>query len=407
MTSRRAFLKGMLGGAATAATAGRLASTGGAHAAGATGSGPAAAVPFYGRHQAGITTPAQASAAFLAFDVTAGDRRELADLLRALTARAAVLVHGGAPSAHRDLLGGQVVPDGLTMTVAVGASLFDDRYGLAHRRPAQLKTMRAFAHDDLDPRLSHGDLLVQVCADHRDAVGNAMLDILRHTRGGLRLRWRLDGFRFPPRPVGVPRDWMGFKDGVANPDTTDAAQMDEVVWAAPRGREPAWTAGGTYHVVRIIRMHVDTWDGVPVEEQERIFGRRKVSGAPLYATDPGASDELDPVYTNDPQGRLTPLRCHIRLANPQTPQAAATSTILRRSYQYDASPDAGGKPDVGHAFCCFQRHLDTYVAMQTRLEHELLAPYITPIGGGYFFALPGVRDAQDHYGSALLLDRGR
>jgi deferrochelatase/peroxidase EfeB len=108
------------------------------------------------------------------------------------------------------------------------------------------------------------------------------------------------------------------------------------------------------------------------------------------------------VYTNDPQGRLTPLNCHIRLANPQTPQTAATSTILRRSYQYDQSPDEGGNPNMGHTFCCFQQQLNTYIAMQTRLENEMLVRYITPIGGGYFFAVPGVRDAEDYYASGLL-----
>jgi deferrochelatase/peroxidase EfeB len=262
--------------------------------------------------------------------------------------------------------------------------------------------MQAFSHDDLDQKITHGDLLVQVCANHRDTVGNAMLDMMRQTSGGMRLRWRVDAFRFPPRPVGVPRDWMGFKDGIANPNTSDATQMNQVVWVQPGRREPAWTAGGSYQALRIIRMHLDEWDKVPVEQQERTFGRRKLSGAPLYATDPNASDELDPIYTNDPQGRLTPLNCHIRLANPQTPQTAATSTILRRSYQYDQSPDEGGNPNMGHTFCCFQQRLDTYVAMQTRLENEMLARYITPIGGGYFFAVPGVRDARDYYASGLL-----
>jgi deferrochelatase/peroxidase EfeB len=358
-------------------------------------------IPFYGQHQAGIATPAQTTAAFLSFDVTAGNAHELTALFRTLTERAAFLTRGGTPPAqeHRHLLGPTVLPDDLTVTVAVGASLFDGRYGLGSRKPAQLETMRAFAHDDLDPKLTQGDLLVQLCANHRDAVGNAMLDIVRQTSGGMRLRWRVDAFRFPPRPTGVPRDWMGFKDGVSNPD---ASQFNQVVWVQPGGSEPAWTAGGTYQALRIIRMHMDKWDQVPVEQQERIFGRRKISGAPMYATDPNASDELDPVYTNDPQGRLTPLDCHIRLANPQTPQTVATSTILRRSYQYDRSPDTGGNPDVGHTFCCFQQQLDTYIAMQTRLEKEMLARFITPIGGGYFFAVPGVRSARDHYASGLL-----
>jgi deferrochelatase/peroxidase EfeB len=367
-------------------------------------------IPFYGATQAGIATPPQTAADFLSFDVTAQGRRELVDLLRTLTERAAFLTKGGAPpppragkpSEHRLLLGATVVPDDLTVTVALGASLFDDRYGLASRKPAQLKTMRPFAHDDLDPKLTHGDLLVQLCANHRDTVGNAMLDILGQTSGAMRLRWRIQAFRFPPRPVGIPRDWMGFKDGITNPNTNDASQMNRQVWVQRGRREPAWTAGGTYQALRIIQMHMEKWDKVPVERQERIFGRRKLSGAPLYATDPNASDELDPVYTNDPQGRLTPLNCHIRLANPQTPQTAATSSILRRSYQYDQSPDVSGQPNVGHTFCCFQQQLNTYIAMQDRLEKELLVRYITPRGGGYFFAVPGVRDARDYYASGLL-----
>jgi deferrochelatase/peroxidase EfeB len=243
---------------------------------------------------------------------------------------------------------------------------------------------------------------VQLCAARRDTVGHAMLDILAHTSGGMRIRWRIDGFRFPPRPVGIPRDWMGFKDGISNPDTTDADQLNQAVWVQPGAPEPAWTAGGTYQVLRIIRMRLAEWNKVPVEEQERIFGRRKVSGAPLYATSPDAPDEFDPIYTNDPQGLITPLNCHIRLANPQTPETLATSTILRRSYQYDRSPDVEGNPDMGHAFCCFQQQLSTYVAMQTRLEDEMLVPYISPMGGGYFFALPGVTNAQDYYARGLL-----
>jgi deferrochelatase/peroxidase EfeB len=270
------------------------------------------------------------------------------------------------------------------------------------RKPAQLEKMQAFAHDNLDPTISDGDLLVQLCAGHRDTVGHAMLDILSHTAGAVKLRWRIDGFRFPPRPVGIPRDWMGFKDGITNPDTTNATQMNQQVWVQSGAPEPAWTAGGTYQVVRIIRMFLDTWKNVPVEEQERVFGRRKISGAPMYATSPNANDMLDPVYTNDPQGLLTPLNAHIRLANPQTPQTAATSKILRRSFQYDRSPDVAGNPDMGHAFCCFQQQLTTYVAMQNRLESEALVPFISPIGGGYFFALPGVTNAQDYYGRALL-----
>jgi deferrochelatase/peroxidase EfeB len=66
------------------------------------------------------------------------------------------------------------------------------------------------------------------------------------------------------------------------------------------------------------------------------------------------------------------------------------------------APDVNGRMDAGHAFCCFQRKLSTYIDMQQRLENEMLVPFITPTGGGYFFALPGVTDKHDYYAYKLL-----
>jgi deferrochelatase/peroxidase EfeB len=407
---RRALLGGALAGTAGAVVAPRI--TGTARASGAVAAegdqGGTGSFPFHGVHQAGIDRPApkqaQATASFVSFDVAVQDRRELDGLFRTITERARFLTTGGKPptagSGPRDdrLLGGTVVPDGLTVTVAVGASLFDGRYGLAPRKPVQLKTMVPFEHDDLNPQECHGDLLLQLCADHRDVLVHAYLDIMAHTGGALRPRWRADAFLNPPRPSGTPRDMLGFKDGIANPDTSDMNQMKQEVWVQPRTTEPAWAAGGTYQVIRIVRFFVEKWNKVPVGEQERIIGRRKVTGAPLYGTE----ESQDPVYTNDPQGKVTPLNSHIRLANPQTPDTASTSSILRRSYQYIRTPDPAGDVNIGHVFCCFQRELDTYIAMQTRLEAEPLVDYISPTGGGYFFVLPGVRDQSDYHARGLL-----
>jgi deferrochelatase/peroxidase EfeB len=403
--ARRSFLRGAVAGLAGAAGGGLM--DGGTAVA---GTASMSAIPFHGRYQAGIATPPQPIGLFVSFDVTAADRRELTELLRTLTARAAFLTAGGTPSKappgsappDNEILGSEVVPDGLTITLGLGASFFDDRYGLSARKPVQLITMRPFRHDDLDPALCQGDMLIQLCADHRDTTVHALLDILAHTSGVMRPRWRVNCQRNPPRPVGTPRDWFGFKDGIANPDTTDAAQMNQEVWVQPHTAEPAWAAGGTYQALRIVHFNIEKWQRLPLAQQERIFGRRKASGAPMYALSGDASDTLDPIYTNDPQGLITPLDSHIRLANPQTPQTASTSNILRRSYDYEESLDAHGGLDLGHAFCCFQRELDTYITMQTRLEGEALVPFISPRGGGYFYALPGVRDDQDHYARGLL-----
>ncbi len=410
-TDRRAFLRGALGagvaGVATGAAAGAgitAAFGGGAPAAPRPGS---AAIPYHGVHQAGVVNPkpAQPQGLFLACDVTAADRTELTDLFRTLTDRARFLTAGGTPPdpgiggppTDSGVLGPDVVADRLTVTVGVGASLFDDRYGLASRKPAGLTAMRTFPNDRLDPARCHGDLSLQLCADNRDTLLHAVRDLARHTRGAMQVRWRVDGFVSPPRPAGTPRNLMGFRDGTANLDASDAALMDRHVWV-PAGTDQPWTAGGSYQVVRVIRMLVEFWDRIALSEQENIFGRRRDSGAPLdgmLETDP-------PRYADDPIGAVIPLTSHIRRANPRTPQSEE-SRILRRPYNYDRGVDEVGNLDLGLIFVCYQKDIGKqFEAVQTRLIDEPLVDYISPEGGGYFLALPGVRDSGDHLGRSLL-----
>jgi deferrochelatase/peroxidase EfeB len=398
--NRRGFIKGL-----TASAAGAAVNTGllGADAYHAAPRRAAASAAFHGAHQAGIFTPAQPSAAFAAFDVTAGNAAELREVFRTLTARARFLTAGGAPAdlgadvppADSGVLGTLVHPDGLTITVSAGATLFDDRFGLAGSRPTRLAPMPVFPNDALEPTWCHGDLLLQICAGNTDTVHHALRDITRQARGGIQLRYRVNGFISPPRPAGAPRNLMGFKDGTANPTVADGPDL---VWAGAATGEPAWAEGGTYQVVRLIRMLTEFWDRVSLKEQETIIGRRRDSGAPLDGT-----AELDtPDYARDPAGALIPLNAHIRLANPRTPEAHA-SRILRRGYNYDSGVTPDGNLDAGLIFCCYQQDVHRqFEAAQARLAEDPLNDYVLPFGGGYFYALPGVTGPDDWYGRALL-----
>jgi deferrochelatase/peroxidase EfeB len=376
------------------------------HAAGVAAPGLATRVPFDGPHQAGILTPPPAQATFAALDATAPDRATLAQGLQALSARARQLTQGTTiplqevdePPADSGTLGTTIAPDALTVTIGFGASLFDARYGLAARRPHRLTAMPPFANDDLDPARSHGDVLLQVCAHQRDTAVHALRELLRPVRAAFALRWAIDGFQGAqrgPTARSSPRNLFGFRDGTGNPGTGDDDLMHQLIWAG--AGEPAWAAGGTYQVVRTIRMHVEFWDRVGLREQENMIGRTRDTGAPLG----GTAEYEDPRYEVDPKGVRIPLDAHIRLANPRTAKTAP-QRLLRRGYSYHRGFDEDGQLDQGLVFVAFNRDVERqFATIQRRLAQEPMIDYVTPVGGGYFFAPPGARGTADWVGSGL------
>jgi len=405
--SRRAFLAGAGGVAAGGGLLAGAACSGGSPATAA----PVRFIGFHGAHQAGITAhPVPACGLMASFSVLAGDRAELAEMLRELSDEIAGLMEGHPPETRdpafpptdSGILGPEPAPDNLTVVVSVGASLFDDRYGLARRAPRELVEMPFLANDRLDPERTHGDLLLSIEAEHPDTILFALRQLMRRTRRALVLRWVVDGFTRGGTPgertTGSPRNLLGFIDGTANLDTAADDLMRRYVWVAEDDGEPSWAVGGSYHAVRVIRMFVEFWDRTPLAEQEAIFGRHKATGAPL-----GAEHETDvPDHASDPEGRTIPLDAHIRLANPRTPETA-DSLILRRGFSYARGYDRAGRLDQGLAFVSYQRSLERgFLAVQARLSGEPLEEYILPEGGGFFFALPGAEGPGAYLGQALV-----
>ncbi|MFI1757067.1 iron uptake transporter deferrochelatase/peroxidase subunit [Streptomyces sp. NPDC020571] len=365
------------------------------------GAGAGSAVPFHGAHQAGIATPVQDRLHFAAFDVTTEDRAAFVALLKEWTAAARRMTaghavgegaYGGLPEAPPDDTGEALGlrPSRLTLTIGFGPSLFT-RFGLADRRPEALADLPKFPGDNLDKARSGGDLCVQACADDPQVAVHAIRNLARIGFGKVVVRWSQLGFgKTSSTTPGeqTPRNLLGFKDGTRNIAGTEQDRLEKFVWAAEKDG-PAWMAGGSYLVARRIRMHIETWDRASLQEQEDVFGRDKGEGAPV-----GKAKERD-----EPFLKVMKPDAHVRLAHPDSNGGA---TLLRRGYSFTDGTDGLGRLDAGLFFLAYQRDIRTgFVPVQRNLATDALNEYIQHVGSAVFAVPPGVRDADDWWGSTL------
>jgi len=180
---------------------------------------------------------------------------------------------------------------------------------------------------------------------------------------------------------------MGFKDGTENIRAEDGEAMDEFVWVRPSDG-PEWMSGGSFLIARRIQMLFDVWDATSLEGQERVIGRRKLSGAPL-----GGHDEYDPVDLDARKGGapVIPADAHIRLASPSS---NGSQRILRRGYSYSEPTESGsGQIDAGLFFICFQRDPERqFIPIQRRLAaSDALNHHTLHTASAIFACPPGVK----------------
>lgn len=345
---------------------------------------------------------------FAAFDLTIESVDEVRKLFKAWTEAAAAMAKGDMIGQNNDNLNlppsdtGEAAglqPSKTTITFGVGPSFFDSRFGLASKRPAALADLPAFGGDELREEWSGGDIGVQVNANDMQIAFHAIRNLARIARGKAVLRWTQEGFQRTggSDPAGAtPRNLMGFKDGTGNPDTKDEALMNDVVWAQSGDGTP-WMAGGSYMVVRRIRIRVEVWDRSTLGDQEATFGRHRDSGAPI-----GSKKEFDPIDLGkkDEKGKpLIPVNSHVALA-----RGDGSVKILRRSYSYSSGMDnRTGQLDAGLLFICYNR--DTrkqFIPLQQKLgQNDALNEYIVHNGSAVFACFPGVREG-GYIGDTLL-----
>ena len=357
--------------------------------------------PFYGQtHQGGIATPPQRYAMFMSFSLAAGAARaDLQTLLARWSAGAAILQQGKPVGAVQPQLDVQppadtgeaygLSPASLTVTVGLGPPVFGDRFGLAAQRPAAFTDLPPLNGDNLSPRLSGGDLSVQACADDPQVCYHAVRNLARMGRNIVSPFWAVLGFGRASAGPGqhTPRNLLGFKDGTRNVATD--AEYAKYVWVD--NSDQPWMNGGSYQVVRKIRMLLETWDTDRIGNQEKIFGRSKEEGAPLS----GRSEFDTPNFSaKGPDGNpLIDPASHIGLAARENNDGVM---IRRRSYNYTDGLDANGQLNAGLLFVSYQNDPQAFVRLQNRLgANDLLNEYIRHIGSAIFAVPPS--PSEGHY----------
>jgi dye decolorizing peroxidase len=357
-------------------------------------------VPFHGPRQAGIDTPAQAHAIFLALTLKPGtDRHGIQRMLRLLSDDAARLTQGRATLADTEP---ELAATPARMTVTFGFGPRMLQRTAPALAPSWLRPLPAFGIDRLQEAYSGGDLLLQLCGDDPMSLAHARRMLLKDARAFADVHWVQAGFRGArgTQPDGTTmRNLFGQVDGTANPAPGSEA-AERIVWGGGGGplRLTPWVPGGTSLVLRRIAMDLDSWDELDRPGKEQVIGRRLGSGAPLTGTaerdapDLGAVNGLGfPVISDVAHLRRS------RTANPD-------QSMLRRAYNYDDGPQESVS-NAGLLFAAYQCDVDQqYVPIQRRLaESDHLNLWTTPVGSAVFAIPPGCDE--DGFVGDVLFDR--
>jgi putative iron-dependent peroxidase len=152
--------------------------------------------------------------------------------------------------------------------VGVGSGLWDRLFGSS--RPAGLHPFREVAGARHTAVATPGDLLFHIRAHRFDLCFELAERLMSRLAGCARVVDEVHGFRSFDE-----RDLLGFVDGTENPE--GATALEAVVIG---GEDPPF-ANGSYVVVQKYLHDLAAWDALPVEEQERVIGREKLSDVEL------------------------------------------------------------------------------------------------------------------------------
>ncbi|MGH9747307.1 MAG: Dyp-type peroxidase [Candidatus Acidiferrales bacterium] len=157
---------------------------------------------------------------------------------------------------------------GLSCIMGIGSSAWDRLFGTP--RPALLHPFREFHAGNRHAISTPGDLLFHIRAKRMDLCFELETQIMERLGDAVSPVDEVQGFRYFD-----DRDLIGFIDGTENP--RGQAAIDAVLVG---DEDPAF-AGGSYVIIQKYLHDLKSWDALPIEAQEKIIGRKKLSDIEL------------------------------------------------------------------------------------------------------------------------------
>jgi len=189
-----------------------------------------------------------------------------------------VTVDPGGEPVIRDLLAdvaglqrsvGFRIPAGeLSCVIGVGSAAWDRLF--SRPRPAELHPFRELIGERHRAVSTPGDLLFHIRARQMDLCFEFAAQIMDRLAGSVTVADEVHGFRYFDE-----RDLLGFVDGTENP-AGQAARAAAFIGAW----DPDF-AGGSYVIVQKYLHDMRAWNALPVEAQEKVIGRTKLSDIEL------------------------------------------------------------------------------------------------------------------------------
>lgn len=156
----------------------------------------------------------------------------------------------------------------LSCVLGIGSDAWDRLFG--NPRPAELHSIQEIVAGPRHAVSTPGDLIFHIRGEREDLCFELETQIMMRLGDAVSTADEVAGFRYFDN-----RDLLGFVDGTENP--VDEEAMNAVFI----GDEDPLFAGGSYVIVQKYLHNLAAWNALPVETQEKIVGRTKMSDVEL------------------------------------------------------------------------------------------------------------------------------